>query len=103
MSKKKITKKPEINIIRRRVVKQEIPYDIPPEGSLGLLALGSAGLEAWRKKRTAADIDRHIVIQYIQEDKKEKKDGEPAKEESRPSAEETKPSAKEAQPSGEEG
>ena len=27
------------------------PYDVPEEGSLGLLALGAAGLLAWRKKR----------------------------------------------------
>ena len=27
------------------------PYDIPPEGSLGLLALGAKGLIAWRNKR----------------------------------------------------
>ena len=26
-------------------------YDVPPEGSLGLLALGAAGLHAWRAKR----------------------------------------------------
>jgi hypothetical protein len=26
-------------------------FDIPPEGSLGVLALGAAGLLAWRKKR----------------------------------------------------
>ena len=30
---------------------KEIPYDIPIEGSLGLLALGAVGLTAWRKKR----------------------------------------------------
>ena len=27
----------------------KINYKIPPEGSLGLLALGDIGLEAWRK------------------------------------------------------
>jgi hypothetical protein len=26
-------------------------YEIPVEGSLGLLALGAAGIRAWRKKR----------------------------------------------------
>lgn len=26
-------------------------FDIPVEGSLGLLALGAVGLKAWRKKR----------------------------------------------------
>lgn len=28
-------------------------FDVPVEGSLGLLALGAAGLAAWRKKRKA--------------------------------------------------
>lgn len=28
-------------------------YDIPEEGSLGLLALGYAGLMVWREKRNA--------------------------------------------------
>ena len=27
------------------------PYEIPFEGSLGLLALGAVGLKAWRNKR----------------------------------------------------
>ena len=31
------------------------PYDIPLEGSLGLLAFGYKGLMAWRAKRNAAD------------------------------------------------
>jgi len=26
-------------------------FEVPAEGSLGLLALGHVGLEAWRKKR----------------------------------------------------
>lgn len=29
------------------------PYVIPPEGSLGLLALGAKGIDLWRKKRDA--------------------------------------------------
>jgi len=29
-------------------------YDIPVEGSLGLLALGAVGLQAWRRKRAEA-------------------------------------------------
>jgi hypothetical protein len=28
-------------------------YDIPPEGSLGLLALGYVGIMAWREKKKA--------------------------------------------------
>ena len=30
-----------------------IPYDIPVEGSLGLLALGAVGIREWRKVRNA--------------------------------------------------
>ena len=30
-----------------------IPYDIPVEGSLGLLALGATGIREWRKVREA--------------------------------------------------
>ena len=36
------------------------PYQIPPEGSLGLLALGARGLDAWRAVRRAAGIDPAI-------------------------------------------
>ncbi len=32
------------------------PVDIPVEGSLGLLALGAAGLFAWRRKKEQAGI-----------------------------------------------
>ncbi len=31
--------------------KQEVPFDIPVEGSLGLLALGAVGIIAWKKKK----------------------------------------------------
>lgn len=31
--------------------KKVVPYDVPVEGSLGLLALGAAGIKAWREKR----------------------------------------------------
>ena len=30
-----------------------IPYDIPVEGSLGLLALGAVGIMEWKKVRNA--------------------------------------------------
>lgn len=32
-------------------IQQQIKYEIPPEGSLGLLALGAAGIRAWREKK----------------------------------------------------
>lgn len=30
---------------------ESVPFNIPAEGSLGLLALGAVGIKAWRKKR----------------------------------------------------
>lgn len=34
------------------------PYEIPVEGSLGLLALGYTGIMKWREKRAASIEDR---------------------------------------------
>lgn len=31
--------------------KNAVPYELTAEGSLGILALGAAGIRAWRKKR----------------------------------------------------
>lgn len=33
-------------------------YEVPPEGSLGLLALGYRGLEAWRKAQQKVTIEK---------------------------------------------
>ena len=33
------------------MAEQKVKYEIPEEGSLGLLALGYVGIVAWRKKR----------------------------------------------------
>jgi len=35
-------------------------YTVPPEGSLGLLALGYQGLVAWRKARAEAQASRQV-------------------------------------------
>ena len=34
--------------------KKQIPFQITPAGSLGLLALGAVGLKKWREVRDAA-------------------------------------------------
>jgi len=34
------------------------PFEVPEEGSLGLLALGYVGLMAWRQKRQEAMAER---------------------------------------------
>lgn len=41
-------------------------YDVPVEGSLGLLALGSVGLKAWRQKKREAMVQGKL--QNEQED-----------------------------------
>ncbi|CAN5325699.1 hypothetical protein BH09BAC5_BH09BAC5_00700 [soil metagenome] len=46
-------------------------YAVPPEGSLGLLALGYRGLVAWRNKREEAK-KRIEMIQKAGNDSKEK-------------------------------
>ncbi|HET8962953.1 MAG TPA: hypothetical protein VFM99_03600 [Chitinophagales bacterium] len=43
-----ISKEQKITI----TTKDGAPIDVPPEGSLGLLALGYKGLIAWRQSRT---------------------------------------------------
>ncbi len=44
--------------------KDGISYDVPVEGSLGLLALGYQGLVAWRAKRkeTAYNFSEHLLL-----------------------------------------
>ena len=43
-----------------RLVSGEV-YDIPIEGSLGLLALGYKGLLAWRHKRKRSNCNETII------------------------------------------
>lgn len=44
-------------IFTRTTKMEEKEYQIPVEGSLGLLALGHIGLQLWRDKREQAEID----------------------------------------------
>jgi hypothetical protein len=37
----------------------EKKFEIPVEGSLGILALGAAGIKAWRKKREEALAEKN--------------------------------------------
>ncbi len=43
-------------------------FEIPPEGLLGLLALGAVGVKAWREKRRQAGVESHWQIKPPQED-----------------------------------
>jgi len=45
----------------------KIPYDIPVEGSLGLLALGAVGVTEWKKVRQA-----HAKANAREQEEKEK-------------------------------
>lgn len=53
---KKITMDSEKNIPGKDAEKNKnaVPFEIPVEGSLGLLALGDVGIRAWRKVRDEA-------------------------------------------------
>lgn len=46
----------DLALIRRSMKKEENKtFNIPPMGTLGLLALGHVGLREWRKVRDAAE------------------------------------------------
>jgi hypothetical protein len=42
---------PSNNTPKLVIKNSETEFDIPVEGSLGLLALGAVGIKAWREKR----------------------------------------------------
>jgi hypothetical protein len=42
--------------------------DIPPEGMLGLLALGAIGIKAWRQARKKADEPSHWYTKPSEKD-----------------------------------
>ena len=37
------------------------PFEIPPDGALGLLALGAVGVMAWRRKRQQVEAQQHFA------------------------------------------
>ena len=51
------------------------PYEVTPLGSLGLLALGDVGLQAWRKARAEAGekLPEWAVLKEDQSEEKEAK------------------------------
>ena len=53
-------------------------FEVPVEGSLGLLALGTVGIQAWRKKQREMNYknpNENVIVEKKEEDKK-KKDGD---------------------------
>jgi hypothetical protein len=59
----------------KKIESKDGTFDIPPDGSLGLLALGAVGLKAWRKKRE--EVKAQLAT-------KQKKDETQGKENSSP-------------------
>ncbi len=47
----------------------DTPFEIPPEGMLGLLAFGAVGVKAWRDRRQQAGIESHWEIRPPKENK----------------------------------
>jgi hypothetical protein len=37
------------------------PFEVPPDGALGLLALGAVGVDAWRRKRLQVEAQEHLA------------------------------------------
>lgn len=60
--------------------KSPVAFEIPAEGSLGLLALGAAGLFAWRKARRESGFDEKLIEQSKQSEIETKKKIEERKE-----------------------
>jgi len=54
-------------------------FEVPVEGSLGLLALGAVGIQAWRKKQREMNYknpNENVIVEKKEEDKKKKDDDE---------------------------
>jgi|GEM_PF-862278 len=74
---KKISKPNERNELKI-LTKEEKEFEVPVEGSLGLLALGAVGIQAWRKKQREMNYknpNENVIVEKKEEDKK-KKDGD---------------------------
>ncbi len=66
------TKNSDENVIFTKDGKK---FDIPAEGSLGLLALGAAGVQLWRKKQREVNYknpNENVIIE--KKDKKKEED-----------------------------
>lgn len=57
-----------VNIPEKIIAPDGREFDIPARGSLGLLALGATGLQAWRKKR--AETDKNFRPPWVYTDEK---------------------------------
>jgi CO/xanthine dehydrogenase FAD-binding subunit len=69
---------------------QSVPFEIPPEGSLGLLALGAVAMKPWRKKRIECGYEEKLIervkkeveeVKQRQQEKKEKMEAAKLKKE----------------------
>ena len=57
-----------------QIINQETgqPFDIPVEGSLGILALGAQGIKAWRAKKKEAGLWPPKPVEVPKNDETEK-------------------------------
>lgn len=77
---KKISKPNERNELKI-LTKEGKEFEVPVEGSLGLLALGAVGIQAWRKKQREMNYknpNENVIVEKKQENKKNK-DGDEQK------------------------
>jgi hypothetical protein len=61
------------------LTKEGKEFEAPVEGSLGLLALGAVGIQAWRKKQREHNYknpNENVIVEKKEEDKKKKDDDE---------------------------
>jgi len=61
------------------LTKEGKEFEVPAEGSLGLLALGAVGIQAWRKKQRELNYknpNENIIVEKKVDKKKKAKDND---------------------------
>lgn len=54
----------------KQVTENTGPFEIPAEGSLGLLALGAVGVRPWRHKRIESGFEAQLIERCKKQQKK---------------------------------
>jgi len=70
---------PTLKNLKQRIIhkKDGEEFEIPPEGSLGLLALGAVGIQLWRKKQREVNYknpNENVIIKKKEEKKNKSSD-----------------------------
>ncbi len=61
------------------LTKEGKEFEVPAEGSLGLLALGAVGIQAWRKKQREMNYknpNENVIVEKKVDEKKKAKDND---------------------------